>query len=172
MMDDLQLMIGASGEGGQQVMRSLLLTLTMCVVVLPAQAKYSGGTGEPNDPYQIATVADLIALGETPADYDKHFVLTADIDLDPKLPGRRVFDRAVISPDVNEANWEFDGIAFTGVFDGNGHTISHLTINGGSYLGLLGQLGSGADVKNLGVVDAKIAGSGSSIGGLVGSIDF
>jgi hypothetical protein len=61
-------------------------------LVLPATAKYSGGTGEPNDPYQIATAADLIALGETPDDYDKHFLLTADIDLDPNLPGRHLVD--------------------------------------------------------------------------------
>jgi hypothetical protein len=61
----------------------------------PVAAKYSGGTGEPNDPYQIATAADLIALGETPADYDKHFLLTADIDLDQR-PGK-VFDKAVIA---------------------------------------------------------------------------
>ena len=73
----------------------------VCLVGLPAQAKYSGGTGEPNDPYQIATAADLIALGETPDDYDKHFILTADIDLDPNLPGRKVFDKAVIAPDTN-----------------------------------------------------------------------
>ena len=36
---------------------------------------FAGGTGEPNDPYQIATVADLLAIG---SDHDllrKHFVL-------------------------------------------------------------------------------------------------
>jgi len=55
------------------------------VLVSTATAKYSGGTGEPNDPYQIATATDLIALGETPEDYDKHFILTADIDLDPEV---------------------------------------------------------------------------------------
>ena len=86
-------------------MRTLLLTLTMCLLALPVHAKYSGGTGEPNDPYQIATAADLIALGETPDDYDKHFILTADIDLDPNLPGRKVFDKAVIAPaDPNDAS--------------------------------------------------------------------
>jgi hypothetical protein len=42
----------------------------------------------------IATAADLIALGETPEDFDKHFIIIADIDLDPNLPGRNVFDRA------------------------------------------------------------------------------
>ena len=130
--------------------------------------KYSGGTGEANDPYQIATAADLIALDETPADYDKHFVLTADIDLDPNLPGRKVFDKAVIAPDTNLAKESFQGTPFTGVFDGNGHTVSHLTISGWDYLGLFGWLNWQAGVKNLGVVDVDITGSGSSIGGLVG----
>ena len=137
-----------------------------------AQRKYAGGAGEPNDPYQIATAADLIALGETPGDYDKHFILTADIDLDPNLPGRKVFDRAVIAPHVNEANWWFEGTPFTGVFDGNGYTISHLTIIGESYLGLVGQLGSWyppiGEVRLLSLVDANIIGSGNHAGGLVG----
>ncbi|MCX5645789.1 MAG: hypothetical protein NTZ17_14095 [Phycisphaerae bacterium] len=125
--------------------------MAVCFVALPATAKYTGGSGTAQDPYQIATAADLIALGETPADYDKHFLLTADIDLDPKLPGRKVFDKAVIAPDVNETNeWRlFDGTPFTGMFDGNGHTISHLTIKGSYYVGLFGQLGSGAEVKDL-----------------------
>ena len=65
---------------------------------------------EPNDPYQIATAADLIALGETPDDYDKHFILTADIDLDPNLPGRKVFDKAVIAPDTDVDIWGFRGL--------------------------------------------------------------
>ncbi len=53
---------------------------------------YSGGQGTPDDPYQIATARDLVDLGETLDDYDKHFVLVADIDL-----LGRVFDRAVIA---------------------------------------------------------------------------
>jgi hypothetical protein len=86
-------------------MRALFVTLTTCLLALPANAKYSGGTGEPNDPYQIATAADLIALGETPADYDKHFILTADIDLDPNLPGGKVFSKAVIAPGTLHAGF-------------------------------------------------------------------
>ncbi|MBP7053334.1 MAG: protease inhibitor I42 family protein [Phycisphaerae bacterium] len=133
-----------------------------------AWEKYSGGTGEPNDPYQIATAADLIALGETPEDYDKHFILTADIDLDPNLPGRKVFDKAVIAPDTNDTEAGFQGTAFTGVFDGNGHTIPHLTIKGGSCLGLFGCLRSGAEVKDVGVVDVNVTGVGHLVGGLAG----
>ena len=147
-------------------MAALLLT----VLALPAQAKYSGGTGEPNDPYQIATAADLILLGESPGDYDKHFLLTADIDLDPNLPGRKVFDKAVIAPDTNPADTysQFQGKSFTGVFDGKGHAISGLTIIGKDYVGLFGGLASRADVQNLRVVDVHITGSGSYIGGLAG----
>ena len=94
-------------------------------------------------------------LGESPEDYDKHFILTADIDLDPNLPGRKVFDRAII---------EF----FTGVFDGDGHTISHLTIKGGDGLALFGSLGfySIGEVRGVGLVDLNITGSGF-VGGLV-----
>ncbi|UCG56819.1 MAG: hypothetical protein JSU70_18375 [Phycisphaerales bacterium] len=134
--------------------------------------KYSGGSGTAEDPYQIATAEDLMQLGETPEDYDKHFILTADIDLDPNLPGRKVFDRAVIAPDTNDATWEFEGTPFTGVFDGNGHKVSHLTIKGLRRLGLFGQLGdwdaeTESEVRDLCVVDVNIVGK-HDVGGLVG----
>jgi hypothetical protein len=143
--------------------------LLLLPIVSPATAKYSGGTGEPNDPYQIATAADLIALGETPGDYDKHFLLTADIDLDPNFPGRKVFDKAVIAPDRDAAKQGFQGTSFTGFFDGNGCTISHVTVSAKDYVGLFGQLMSAAKVKDLGLVDVNVTGSGGNVGGLVGS---
>ncbi len=137
-----------------------------------AQRKYSGGTGEPNDPYQIATAADLIALGETPEDYDRHFILTADIDLDPNLPGRKVFDKAIIASDP--------AMPFTGVFDGGGHTISNFTLtsDGGSPIGLFGTVGY-ADrrgdprIRDLGLVEPYIdAKTGSGVGALVGHLAY
>ena len=135
--------------------------------------KYAGGTGEPKNPYQISTAEDLITLGETPDDYDKHFILTTDIDLDPNLPGRKVFDRAAIAPDQDPTLDEyddnsFDGVSFTGVFDGKGHIIMNLTIEGNSFLGLFGQLGFGAMVSNLGLEAVDVNGAGGYIGGLVG----
>jgi len=133
-----------------------------------APCKYSGGAGTADDPYQIATAADLIALGETPEDYDKHFILTADIDLDPNLPGRKVFDKALIAPDVNDIEEGFQGTSFAGVFDGSDHTISHLTIEGASYLGLFGQLIHGAEISNLGLEYVDVNGTGESVGGFVG----
>ena len=137
-----------------------------------AYGKYSGGNGMAADPYQIATPADLIALGETPEDYDKHFVLTADIDLDPNLPGGRVFDKSVIAPDADDANGGHDGIPFSGVFDGDGHAILHLTVTGGSSLGLFGRVaGHWAEVRNLGMADVYITGSSDFVGGLAGHND-
>ena len=161
-----------------RALRTFPSLIAVFLLGLPVYAKYSGGTGEPNDPYEIATAADLIALGETPADYDKHFILTADIDLDPNLPGRKVFDKAVMAPDTDPVPdaWGrqlYDGSPFTGVFDGKGHTISHLTIRGVGYLGLFGQLGqwnAAGEIRDLGVVDASITGSGEYVGEMVGYI--
>jgi len=104
-------------------MRMLLLTSITCLLALPAQAQYSGGSGTADDPYQIATAADLIALGETPDDYDKHFILTADIDLDPNRPGRKVFDEAVFAPDVDARANGYQGSKFSGTLEAQGHRI-------------------------------------------------
>ena len=148
--------------GNSQIMRTITLLITIFSLSLPAYAQYSGGTGEPDDPYQIATAEDLLLLGETLEDYDKHFILTADIDLDPNLPGRKIFDRAVIA-------WDSYSTGFAGIFDGNDHTISHLTITGVSSLGLFGLLDSGATISNLGLEAVDVNGTGGDIGGLVGT---
>jgi hypothetical protein len=138
-------------------MRALFIAIVTSILTVPAYGKYGGGTGEPNDPYRIATAEDLILLGESPEDYDKHFILTADIDLDPNLPGRKVFDRAMIAPiPAGEG-----GTAFVGVFDGNGHTIAHLTcaVTEASYASLFGHVGTHHEpghVRNLTVAEPNI----------------
>ena len=150
------------------IWRAILLAIIICLLSFPAYAKYSGGTGEANDPYQIATAEDLMLLGESPDDYDKHFVLTADIDLAANLPGRKIFERAVIASDTDDSRQWFQGVPFYGVFDGNGHTISHPTIEGGSYLGFFGLLEPGARISNLSLEAVEINGTGDYIGGLAG----
>jgi len=136
-----------------------------------ATCKYAGGSGTAKDPYQIASAEDLILLGESPEDYDKYFILTVDIDMDPNLPGGRIFDRAVIAPDTGGDGYTYPGTPFTGFFDGNRHDISNLTITGKSYLGLFGKLGHGAEVIDLGVADVNIIGSYYAIGGIAGDND-
>jgi hypothetical protein len=156
-------------------LRFSIFNLLFCILSfnLSAEAKYSGGTGEPNTPYQIATAADLLTLGGDVNDYNRCFILTADIDLDPCLPGGQVFTTAVIAHDKNNSNYVFDGTAFTGVFNGAGHKIINLTIdtNGvrNDYLGLFGEVNTG-EVKNIGMQNASITGRNGALnlGGLVG----
>jgi hypothetical protein len=147
----------------------ILRTISSLIMVLsisfPAYAKYRGGSGDPFNPYRIATAEDLIQLGENPDDYDKDFILTADIDMDPNLPGRKVFDKAVIAPNTGSYS-TFYGTAFTGVFDGEDHTISNLTINGENSLGLFGKLGPGGEISNLGLIAVDVNGINDYAGGL------
>ncbi|MEN6576706.1 MAG: GLUG motif-containing protein [Phycisphaerales bacterium] len=149
--------------------KTAVIIMAFCFVLPLYAARFAGGTGEPNDPYQIATAEQLVAIGSDPNLLDKHFVLTADIDLDPDLPGGEVFNRAVIAPALDGAdpNSGFQGTTFSGVFDGNHYTISNLMIHGVGHLGLFGLI-SGA-VKNIGVVDAEITGSSNDVGLLAGS---
>ncbi len=131
------------------------MVAVVLTIVSSALAKYSGGTGEPNDPYQIATAADLIALGEEPNDYDKHFILTADIDFSD-YPAD-----------------QYNCISsFSGVFDGNGHTISNFTsIGEGHDAALFSYVRDpNAVIKNLGLVDPNVQATTGGAGGLVGDL--
>ena len=90
----------------------LLVLLAISFFASTAHAKYGGGTGEPNDPYLIydANQMNEIGLSGNWDDRDKHFKLMADIDLS-----------AFTGTSFNIIQ------AFTGVFDGNNHTISNFT---------------------------------------------
>lgn len=129
------------------------LYVILCVLTAPllgAGTEFAGGAGTPDDPYQIATAEQLIAIGADPNLLDRHFALIADIDLDPNLPTGRIFDDAVI-PD-----------RFAGVFDGRGHTIHRLTIidpNGNCHA-LFAYTGFPARIANVNIAEAAITGSG------------
>jgi hypothetical protein len=124
---------------------------------------YSGGTGEPNNPYKIASVADFNQLSATPTHWNKSFILTADINLTGLT-----FTQAPIAPDTSTSSG-FQGTDFTGIFDGNGHVISNLTITTSTqgYIGLFGWVGTGGQIRNLGVENVNIEGY-DFVGGLVG----
>jgi len=146
----------------QKITKSTIAIFVLTILylfALPAQAQYNGGTGDPCDPYQINDPCQLEALGANPNDWDKHFILTADID----LSGRN-YNSALIGPDPN----------FAGSFDGADHRIINLTIDTAGantdYLGLFGRIGPDAVIKNLGLENATIIGGNNSyyLGGLVG----
>jgi hypothetical protein len=133
----------------------------------PARAvEFAGGTGAADDPYQIATAEQLLSIGSDANLLNKHFVLVADIDLDPNLPGGRVFDRAAVAPDVDDAQTYFQGTAFTGSFDGDGHVVKNLHINSAEhYLALVGYVGSRGQIRNLHVEGAHVIGANANYAG-------
>jgi hypothetical protein len=153
-------------------MSGILLILVWCVAGPTRAVGFAGGTGEPNDPYQIATAEQLIAISSDPNLLNRHFVLVSDIDLDPNLPGGRVFDGAVVG--VRRGLFEAIDPNFTGTLDGRGFKVRNLTIcasaDGDSALGLFGRIGKGAQVRNLGVerVSILVEGGTAPAGGLVG----
>jgi len=120
----------------------------------PTLAIFSGytppqlrGLGTSKEPYLLSDAIELGAIVHYSP--EAHYRMTASIDLVDIDWGTAVIPR------------------FAGTFDGNNLTISHLTIEGGRYLGLFGCLSSRGKIIDLGVVDVNIAGS-DYVGGLVG----
>jgi hypothetical protein len=128
-----------------------------------ARRKYGGGTGESGLPYLIYTAEQMNAVGQRPGDWDMHFRLMADIDLSDFL-----YYCALIAPDTDSDEERFQGTAFSGVFDGNSHKISHFTVIGADYLGLFGRLESTAEIRDVQLEHISIVGSGGCIGALAG----
>ena len=151
----------------QRIKQSILLRSTRHYVVLgllcglglsvqPIWATY-GGDGTYQNPYQIATAQDLIDMGQTPADYDKHFILICDID----MQGYH-FSQPIIAPMGDSVD------AFSGTFNGNGHVIRNLSISGHSYIGLFGYVDSYGQISQLGIEDSNISGTYQAIGLMAG----
>ena len=128
--------------------------------------KYSGGSGTVAEPYQIGTPEDMIEMHNTPEDYGMSFVLIDDIDL-----SGMIFTKALIAARwVSAPGWQ--GTMFTGSFNGNGHVISNLTIEGGHYSGMFGWIGAGGRVCNLGLENVVVGGTDrDSRGGIAGVND-
>ena len=124
------------------------------------------GSGTIGDPYQIATLENLYWI-TAPGTVDgltqiqrwsKYYIQTANIDA------------SSTSTWNSSSGWSPIGItpnAFTGTYNGNGHTISGLFINRNAtdYQGLFGR-NVGA-ISNLGITDVNITGLYGT-GGLVG----
>jgi hypothetical protein len=123
------------------------------------------GSGTQEDPYRIESLADFDEFAADP----NYWAGFTRVETDVNLAGR-TYTTAVIAPDGNNTNWEFDGTAFTGVFDGNDHKITNLTIDdvgaGNDYLGLFGLIDAG-EVKNLALEAGSVSGR-YSVGGLAG----
>jgi len=160
---------------GKLFFRTVLIFMTLFTTRLSAAPKYGGGQGRANNPYKIETVAHLIELRQNPGDWGSHFLLTADLDLDPNLPGGTIYQTAFLAFDTyNLNNGEFDGSHFVGYIDGASHVIRNLVIDangtGNDFLGFIGSM-QGGEIKNLGLENVQITANNSQsyyVGGLIG----
>jgi len=111
----------------------------------------------------------------TPMDKTLSFTYTAEQLSDVRNGG--LGDYCVLMADVDLSGYSSgtgwnpigaSGSAFTGIFDGNGHTISNLTINDSAtdYRGFFG-FTSGAEIKNVTLTNVSVNGK-QFVGGLVG----
>ncbi|MDN0051875.1 hypothetical protein QVN91_02615 [Bacteroides caecigallinarum] len=111
-------------------------------------------TGEFKEVVHISTANDLVSWA---ARTDK---LTTDVVLDADI-------------DMNDQAWTPVGSSMTagegysGNFDGNGKTITNLTVSGTGNVGFFGGLAEGGKVHDLKFSDATITGDGSSYAGVV-----
>lgn len=172
---------------------SLLLILALCFTLLPTAAlaeddawngstaaAFAGGTGTAEDPYQIANGAELAYLASSvnsgESYEEKNYVLTANIDLNglPWTPIANSFSDALLGGS--------DYRVFAGNFDGNGYTISNVSIGSeaapleADVFGFFGATEGKISNLNLDTVSihgiAKVASIGAVVGfagGLVGS---
>ena len=101
--------------------RKVFYVIAVVVIVCAGSAfgRYSGGTGEPNNPYLIGTPADLNDIRNYPEDYNKCFLMINDINM-----AAYTYTTAVIAPDMNIYKPDFQGTKFTGTFDGNNYMLT------------------------------------------------
>lgn len=171
----------------------LLLAVVLCLSLMPMTVlaadgawdgriatAFAGGTGTESDPYQIADGAQLAYLAsevnQGQAYETSYFVLTADIDLGNQnwTPIGNSFSDALLGGS--------DYRVFAGNFDGNGYTISNVSIGSeaapleADVFGFFGATEGKISNLNLDTVSihgiAKVASIGAVVGfagGLVGS---
>ena len=84
----------------------------MCFFNVSVWGQFSGGSGTSVDPYLISTSADMETLSANSVHWNKHFKLTSDLNL-----------IGAAMTHIGKGSKKF-----TGTFDGDGYTITNLTI--------------------------------------------
>ena len=127
---------------------------------------FAGGTGTEDDPYQIATGAQLaylenLILNQTSGYTKAYYKLTADIYLND-ISGFDTWTKDTKGLNLWLPIGRKGSKPFKGSFDGDGHTVYGMYINSvdGSLCGLFGRLeGTTAVVENVNIAYSLITGS-------------
>lgn len=133
---------------------------------------FAGGDGTESNPYQIANGEQLAKLAQDVNSGNgyagTYFVLTADIVLN-NTDGWENWGET-----VPKNTWTPIGsyeIQFTGILDGQGHSVSGIYVNSNEhYQGFVGYLGVNGIIQNIGVKESYVKGVWST-GGVCGQND-
>lgn len=135
-----------------------------------SESGFDGGTGTAEDPYQISTAEELELVREHLAE---SFLLTEDIDLGDYESWTPIGTFQSRSDAPEDAEVPAAELAFTGTFDGGGHTIRNVTVEEPQSMGV-GLFGcvSGTEegpavIRNLTVENVSVTGYYLA-GGVVG----
>lgn len=123
----------------------MILTVAMLLAITAvAESGFAGGNGTKEDPWQIATAEQLNLIRE---DLTAHYVLIADVDLSGYENWEPIGAFQSLSDAPEDAEVPHPDYAFTGTFDGAGHTITNLTVSASAPMGA-GLFGCASGTEN------------------------
>ncbi|MBI9017610.1 MAG: hypothetical protein JEZ07_10160 [Phycisphaerae bacterium] len=94
----------------QQMIKMLKTNTAILLIVFCSNLlAFPGGDGTFQEPYQIATVQDLLDVNN---DLAAHYILANDVDLSPAVTTLPAFGTALIAPDIDSIDIVFDGAGF------------------------------------------------------------
>ena len=125
--------------------KKLLILSILFITLSGFSLGFAGGDGSSSNPYEISTCSELQDV--TNQAYTDNFELVNDIDCSGSTQSTILFQNP-----------------YEGTFNGNGYTISGLTISESSSQtsGLFGRIGNGAEITNVKFENADILGGGQS----------
>lgn len=137
----------------------VLLGITVTNSLAQTATPPSVGDGTEANPYQIATLDNLYWLTQNSAEWNKHFIQTADLDA------------------TSTSSWDSgkgflpigdNTIRFSGKYNGKGHIITNLLINRyeSSNIGLFGIVDGGI-IDSVGLPNLTVNGD-RNVGGIIG----
>lgn len=139
----------------KEQMKRYLMLVAVILVCEALAGTYEGGNGDPNDPFRIKTAGQFDAIRCHEEDWDKHFLLTENINI-KGYDGCDVLN--IIGHGANP---------FRGVFDGDGHTISGFEYSdSGGPIGLFGVV-EGGEIRNLGLIEPNLISPSQGMAGLL-----
>lgn len=161
----------------KQLLFIMLSLLSVPVSALAQSASYAGGDGSKENPYLISNADELAKLAQdvnhgTNFSRGLYFRLTRDIVINEQVNQQELGalqsgSAFPLTPMIGSYASDTDYKAFQGVFDGDGHTISGVYLQGSvNYMALFRVL-EDAEIRNLGICDEFIQ-ANAYFGGIAG----